>query len=275
MTRLIQISDLHFGRDRPELVGPLTEAIRDAGPDMVLMAGDFVQRARDGQFAEARAFMDGLGIDWMGVPGNHDVPLFDLWSRLVHPYATYERHISDEREPRAEIGDALILGLDTTDPHSHQRGAVSEADIERIGAEIARHSAERTVIVLAHHPFHQREDVEKKLMMGAPAALHAWAEAGPHMVLTGHLHTWLVEPFVTRKGARMTLQVHAGTGLSTRKRGEPNDFAILDLHGDRVDVTRMAEADGAFAALGTDGFQRSASGWTRLSDTMAERDAAE
>ena len=275
MTRLIQISDLHFGRDRPELVGPLTDAIRAAEPDLVLMAGDFVQRARDGQFAEARAFMDGLGLDWMAVPGNHDVPLFDIWSRLTDPYGAYARHIAQDREPREEIGDALILGLDTTDPHSHQRGAVTPADIARIAAEIAEHGADRTVIVLAHHPFHQSAEVEKKLMTGAPDALAAWAEAGPHMVLTGHLHTWLVEPFVTRKGARMTLQVHAGTGLSTRKRGEPNDFAILDLAGDRVDVTRMAEEDGTFAPLGTDGFRRSAGGWQRLSETIAERGAAE
>ncbi len=271
--RIVQISDLHFGTDRPELTGPLTSAIRSARPDLVVMAGDFVQRARTGQFRAARAFMDGLDLPWIGVPGNHDIPLFNLVARVLSPYGKYHRWISSVREPRVEAAEAVILGLDTTDPWHWQRGRMRSHQVERVCNEIKAAKGRRTVIVVAHHPFHQRPDIEKKLMIAAPEALEAWSVCGPHVILSGHLHTWLVEPFVSRSGHRQTLQVHAGTGLSRRQRGDPNDFAILDIDGREISVTRMAApmSEPAFRPMGRDSFRRDAAGWSLLSQSIRPR----
>ncbi|MBF9033976.1 metallophosphoesterase [Rhodobacterales bacterium HKCCE2091] len=265
----MQISDLHFGRDDPDLYAPLTEALRTAKPDLVLMAGDFVQRARGWQFSEARAFMDGLGLPWIGVPGNHDIPLWNLPLRLIAPYRTYRRWIADDREPCVDLPGVRVIGLDTTDPLSHQRGRVRSADIERIGAEIAG-AGDRLPVILAHHPFHHAADVEKNLMVGAPRALDAWAAAGPHIILSGHLHTWLVEPFLDRKGGRKTLQVHCGTGLSVRRRGDPNDFAILECAGRDVTVTHMVARDRAFVAETAGCYRAGPDGWHRVEQPEAE-----
>ncbi|SFR02032.1 metallophosphoesterase family protein [Poseidonocella sedimentorum] len=262
MIRLVQISDLHFGREDPELLGPLTEAIEAAAPDLVVMAGDFVQRARASQFRAARAFMRGLGRPWIGVPGNHDIPLFNLPLRLLAPYGPYRRWIAHELAPQQELGDVLLLGLNTADPFAHQRGRVRRADRERIAEAIAR-AGGRLPIIVAHHPFHHAPEVEKKLMVGAPKALETWAAAGPHMILSGHLHQWLFEPFIRRKGADMTLQLHCGTGLSTRRRGTPNDFAILDCSGRAVSATRMVGERGRFRPAGTVRYEVSADGWQR------------
>jgi hypothetical protein len=264
--RIVQISDLHFGRDRPELLEPLTHSIQDANPDLVAMAGDFVQRARNWQFRAARAFMDGLDVSWMGVPGNHDIPLFNVFARWTLPYAPYHRWIDTDLEPKLETSESVVLGLDTTDPYSWQRGRISHLQIDRIGDAIARESGKRTVVIVAHHPFHHAPDVEKDLMIGAPAALDDWSGRGPHVILSGHLHNWLVEPFVTRKGAQQTLQVHSGTGLSNRLRGNLNDYAILDIAEDIFHVTRMVAAeDGeSFIEDGQDTFQRSVEGWKAI-----------
>lgn len=264
MTRLVLISDLHFGRDEPELLEPLARAIRDANPDLVLMAGDFVQRARASQFSRAREFMDGLDRPWIGVPGNHDIPLFNLFLRMFDPYRSYRRWISPEREPRVELRDAVVLGLDTTDPLAHQRGRVTGSAIRRIGDEIGRTGA-RLAIILAHHPFHHAKHVEKKLMVGAPLALERWSQRGPHIILSGHLHRWLFEPFVRRKGASMTLQLHCGTGLSRRLRGESNDFAILDCAGQEVAVTRMVAVDGPFVFNTAVRYRAAKDGWHEVS----------
>ena len=261
--RLALISDLHFGREDPDLVPVLLASLRAAEPDRVLVAGDFVQRARAAHFRPARDFLDALAVPWMAVPGNHDIPLFNLPARLVRPRGTYRRFISPEREPSWKGEDAVILGLDTTDRWSHQRGRIEPGQIARIAAEMKAADG-RLPVILAHHPFHQRPEIEKKLMRGAPAALRAWSDCPPHVVLTGHLHSFLVEPFVARRGQGRTLQVHCGTSISTRLRGEENDFAILDLAGPELRVTRMVHAGGdRFTQAERVAYHAGADGWER------------
>ena len=266
--RLVQISDLHFGRERPDLLAPLIQAIAEAAPDLVVMAGDFVQRARASQFRPAREFMDALGVPWLAVPGNHDVPLYNLPERAFAPYAAYSKFISADREPVRIYPGIEVVGLDTTDPRAHQRGKVTAAQIDRIAEYISRNVGRKTVFIVAHHPFHHAELIEKKLMLRAPDALETWSHCGPHVVLSGHLHHWRVEPFVARKGVQQTLQIHTGTGLSSRLRGEPNDFAIIDTKGDGLKVTRMAVTEGAthFEPRESHVFRRGVAGWTSASE---------
>lgn len=243
--RLALLSDLHFGRADPDLVEPLLLSIDAADPDLVVIAGDFVQRARAEQYAKAKAFLARLSQPWLAVPGNHDIPLFNIIERIRSPRKAYRKWISEETEPLLETETAVIVGIDTTHRYSHQRGILRPRQISYVADIIRRHQAERTVIVVAHHPFHQSEDIEKRLMLGAPRALRKWADAGRHMILTGHLHRWKVEPFITRKNQSSTLQVHCGTGLSTRLRGEPNDWALIETDGTDVTITRILTSDGA------------------------------
>ncbi|WP_420557964.1 metallophosphoesterase family protein [Roseovarius sp.] len=262
MTRLVQISDLHFGREDPDLLEPLRTAIEAAAPDLVVMAGDFVQRARASQFRPAADFMNSLDRPWLGVPGNHDIPLYNLLLRAWDPFRRYRRWICQELAPTVDLGEVRVVGLNTTDPWAHQRGRVAEADVHRIGEAISAPRAGLTVIA-AHHPFHHTEDIEKDLMVGASDALEHWARCGPHIIMSGHLHQWLVEPFVRRKGADMTLQLHCGTGLSTRRRGHPNDFAVLDCNADDVTITRMVAEDGEFQRSARTRYLVGDHGWQR------------
>ena len=266
--RLFLLSDLHFGRANPDLVTPLLETIAAAGPDQVVIAGDFVQRARDAHFAPARDFLNRLPVPWMAVPGNHDLPLYNLIERLRTPRAAYRHWIADQTEPELLTPDAAIIGIDTTHRWHHQRGLVRPAQIDRVASAIRDNAAERAVVVLAHHPFHQRAAIEKKLMLNAPEALATWAEAGPHILLTGHLHKWMVEPFVTSKNRSMTLQVHCGTGLSTRLRGEPNDCAVLDVAPGQVSIARLTVPEGAvaFTPAETVIYEVTSDGWARTGE---------
>ncbi len=269
--RLVLLTDLHFGRDRPDLQQPLLDSVAQADPDLVVIAGDFVQRARADQFSAARAFVDRLACDWMAVPGNHDIPLYNLPARLFWPRAAYRRWIARDTAPTVTTPQAMIIGLDTTHRFSHQRGLIRDAQIAQVAQAIRAHGQDRQIVIMVHHPFHHAPEVEKKVMKNAARALAVWADCGPHVILSGHLHTWAVEPFLAEKNKSMTLQVHCGTGLSTRLRGDPNEYAILDLAGDTFTACRMvAHGDPESSVPVTfqpdkrSRYLRSADGWTAV-----------
>ena len=56
-----------------------------------MISGDITQRARRGQFAAARKFIERLSLPVLAVPGNHDIPLFNLFARALNPYGNYKR----------------------------------------------------------------------------------------------------------------------------------------------------------------------------------------
>src|SRR5207253_1287181 len=78
MRTIVHLSDVHFGRVDAAIVAPLVDTIRAIAPDLVAVSGDLTQRARRAQFRAARAFLDRLPVPQLVVPGNHDVPLFNL-----------------------------------------------------------------------------------------------------------------------------------------------------------------------------------------------------
>ncbi len=264
--RLVLLTDLHFGRASPDLIQPLLDSVAQAAPDLVVIAGDFVQRARTSQFRLARDFVDRLQHAWIAVPGNHDIPLYNIVARVLAPRATYRRWIAPEIAPTIETDDVVIIGLDTTCRWSHQRGVIRPRQIAQVARAIRAHGQEKTVVVMAHHPFHHRPEIEKKVMKHAAQALRAWSDCGPHIILSGHLHIWAVEPFLAEKNRSMTLQVHCGTGLSTRLRGNANEFAILDLDGATFSACRMeADPDSmTFVARSQSRYRRDVDGWHDL-----------
>lgn len=92
MTTLLQISDAHFGTEQPPVVQALLQLARGQAPDLVVMSGDITQRARRSQFKAARAFVDQLKpAALLTIPGNHDIPLFNLTLRAFAPYSNYSR----------------------------------------------------------------------------------------------------------------------------------------------------------------------------------------
>ena len=240
MRRLVHLSDLHFGRDRPELLDPLIEAINDLSPDLVAISGDLTQRARPAQFQEAKDFIARLTPPVMVVPGNHDVPLHNLFMRLFMPWRNYRKWISKELEPFVEDDEMIVVGVNTVDPLSWQRGWFSRRAIARVCGAFQETRGRRARLVVAHHPMEHLPGQKKKLMRGAERAIDELSECNADIILSGHLHTWRATTFAERTGRNAILQIHAGTGLSTRVRGEPNDFNLIGIEGNKVSVHRYA-----------------------------------
>ncbi|MEC9197461.1 MAG: metallophosphoesterase [Pseudomonadota bacterium] len=260
MKYLYHISDLHFGRDRATLYEPLLEELQQA--DAVALSGDLTQRARHGQFRAAKDLLDRIPAPCLVVPGNHDVPLDLFWQRIFTPFRNYKRHISRNLSPEMALPEMTLIGMNTVNPLRWQRGKVPWLSMPLLCQRLPSMAGLR--ILVAHHPFEQPEDSRKAPMRGGVAALNTLADCGLHMVLTGHLHKWRMTSFITRRNQPKVLQVHAGTGLSTRLRGEENDFAKIGIEGDQVQITRMVAGEEArFKPAQTQLFRLTGDGWVR------------
>src|ERR1700724_3824289 len=99
MRSLVHLSDLHFGRVDATVVGPLIEAVNRLKPDLIAVSGDLTQRARSGQFRAARTFLDSLPQPQIVVPGNHDVPMHNVFARFMQPLNKYRRFITADLRP--------------------------------------------------------------------------------------------------------------------------------------------------------------------------------
>src|SRR5438876_4044918 len=99
MRTVIHLSDLHFGRVDPSLVEPLVAAIAEARPDLVVVSGDLTQRAKTAEFEQAARFLGRLPTPQIVVPGNHDVPLYNVVARMFRPLDKFRAHITGDLAP--------------------------------------------------------------------------------------------------------------------------------------------------------------------------------
>ena len=227
MSVVLQVSDLHFGTEQPPVVEALVALARQQRPDLLVLSGDITQRARPSQFRAARAFMDRLGAPVLAVPGNHDIPLFDLWARLRRPYARHIAAFGPELEPVHSSPDLMVVCVNTTRAWRHKHGEVSALQVERVACALASAKAAQLRVVVVHQPVAvtRAEDVPNRLR-GHAAALHRWSAAGADLIMGGHIHL----PYVmTLHGlARPMWAVQAGTAVSTRVRERvPNSVNLL------------------------------------------------
>lgn len=235
MSRIIHLSDLHFGLHREALVEPLLALVNRLQADMVVVTGDLTHRGRPGQFAAAADFLDRITAPVMVVPGNHDVPLYNIPVRFLLPWAGYRQAISTDLAPTRAVGDARVLGLNSVDPFAWQRGIVRNGDIDRV---IASLDPLATNIVALHHPLEHLPEIDKELAGNAPAALSRFAQAGAQIVLSGHLHIWAAEALLSRSSHPGLLQIQAGTALCSRPGDRQNEFAVLGIDGPRLTIAR-------------------------------------
>ena len=157
---ILHITDTHFGAERPEVVRGLIELAREQRPSLVVLSGDVTQRARRAQFDAARAFVDELcaacGIDAQRdvliIPGNHDIPLFNLPLRVLDPYGPYVRAFGKRLEPLIRRPDVWLIGVNTTRPWRHKHGELSSAQIERVAARLRAAPDDALRVVVTHQP---------------------------------------------------------------------------------------------------------------------------
>ncbi|WP_068803269.1 metallophosphoesterase family protein [Thauera phenolivorans] len=229
--RLLQLSDPHFGTERPEVVASLLRCVRAIAPDLVVLSGDITQRATRAQFAAAAAFVAALApLPVRVVPGNHDIPLFALATRLLWPYRRFAAAFGvTEPAPWTREGVAVLF-MDSTSRWRHRHGVLAPA---RARARLAAAAAARVRVVVLHHPTTcRRERDEENIVRPGAELVSALAAGGADLVLGGHIHDPHVELAARRYPGltRSPVLAVAGTCVSDRTRADaPNSFNLVSL----------------------------------------------
>jgi 3',5'-cyclic AMP phosphodiesterase CpdA len=268
MRTLIHLSDLHFGTLQPDILAPLKQAIIEARPDLIAVSGDLTQRARRQQFIEARAFLDALPFPKLVVPGNHDVPLYNLYARFTGGLDRYRRYICPETEPFYRDSEIAVLGINTARSLTFKGGRVNEHQVALARERLAP-LTDVVKIIVTHHPFDLPEHYPDRALAGrARMAMTQLAHSAVDLYLAGHHHIGIAEPATLRFkiSGHAALLIQAGTATSTRGRGAANSFNILRIERPSIAVERLAwQTEGAsrFAAQAPEFFRHDENGWSR------------
>lgn len=269
MARLIHLSDLHFGAHDPTLVEAVASRVDEEKPDLVVVSGDFTQRARTEQFQEACRFLERLreaGHDVLGVPGNHDVPLYDVLRRFLSPLTRYKRFIDETLCPVHELPGVTVLGINTARSLTFTEGRINEEQMDFIRETFERTDRQAMRVLVTHHPLFalpvgETGDVGRAVGR-SELALDAVADAGVDLLLAGHHHTastHSARDLATRAGPALVVQ--AGTATSVRLRDEEQSFNRLDIEGESVTLTTQSWNGEAFKSAAEQRFEREGDHW--------------
>ncbi|CAN5742364.1 metallophosphoesterase [soil metagenome] len=276
--RIAHLSDIHFGANDPTIVSATEAWLLDRRPDLIVISGDFTQRARTGQFRAAGAYVARLreaGFTVLAIPGNHDIPLYDVVRRFVAPLDRYRRFIGPDLCPWFENGSVAVLGINTARSLTFKDGRINRDQLAMIHSRFEAVAPEKTRILVTHHPLFA-------LPIGAGGELSeavghhqdavvAVCRAGVHIALAGHFHRTYAESarrMVETAGSALVIQ--AGTATSTRLRNdELQSFNWIHAHrNDDIELQVIAWDGSAFQRGNHVRF-------TREDDDWVSRDVAE
>jgi 3',5'-cyclic AMP phosphodiesterase CpdA len=189
------------------------------------------------------------GHEVLGVPGNHDVPLYDVLRRFLTPLARYRRFIDESLCPFVELPGVAVLGINTARSLTFKEGRINQDQVQFIRDTFARTPAEAMRVVVTHHPMFAVKvgDQVERAIGRQELALDALEDAGVDMLLAGHAHhasTELASDLVTRAGGALVIQ--AGTATSTRVREQEQSFNQIDIEDASATITVHAWKRGAF-----------------------------
>jgi 3',5'-cyclic AMP phosphodiesterase CpdA len=276
MLTILHASDLHFGKPFDAGVsGVFQRTVRDLSPNLLVLSGDFTQRAKIREYREAREFLRALpDLPIVVTPGNHDVPLYRVWERLFAPLRNYREFISPELDTVTAIPGVTAVSLNSTAP---LQGIVNGRLRDRqllFAADAFREAPDGDLrLVVLHHHLAPAPDYESdQLLPGFQRCLGAFSKMKVDLILGGHLHRAFIanslDTFPGEDGRHGIVIAHSGTTTSRRGRARElnkNSFNLIGVAGDHMVITHYLYLDeeGAFLPVGAHAFPRGPRGFLR------------
>ncbi len=231
MRSIVHISDLHFGYNDPLLAKKLCETIHDIRPDLLVISGDLVEHATVEEFESAREFLQQLPKPQIVVPGNHDLPFYNLWRRWTEGLKIYGQFITDDLEPIFVDDEIAVIGADSAHLFPVKGGRITPAQLDALFDKFSKFPSSLIRILVTHHPFDLPEPSNPHLLIGHSRRAVTRLAPVVDLLLAGHVHLSSTGSTSTRyklEGHAMVF-VQAGTAISDRNKGEANSFNLLHV----------------------------------------------
>lgn len=224
--QLVHITDLHFGCEDKTALAAVAKYIRNLKPDAVIVTGDISKDGLATEIDAACEWIRSLESPAILTPGNHDVPYYEMWGRLLYPWDRIRRAQHGIQHEAWHTDQWSIVPINTARAWQFRfnwaQGEVSRGQTAIAAAELQRAKPGALRIVISHHPLDWPNDAPiKGLTRGGIRGLHKLADAGAELFLSGHLHFASARLFETR-----ALSIVSGT-LSQRLRHEPCAFTVI------------------------------------------------
>jgi len=272
MARIAHLSDIHFGAHDPAIVAGTEAWIREHRPDLIIVSGDLTQRARAEQFRQAAAYLRRLrdgDRPILVIPGNHDIPFYDVIRRFVSPLGRYRRHIGDDLCPWFENDEVAVLGINTARSLTIKDGSINHEQIALLHERFEAVPSGKTRILVTHHPLYAMP-IGKGGALAEAVGRHrdvvkAVCEANVHLALAGHFHQTYAEAahkMVEKAGSVLVMQ--AGTATSTRLRNDQlQSFNWIHARRhDEVELQVIAWDGSAFRRRSHECFTHDGTNWS-------------
>jgi 3',5'-cyclic AMP phosphodiesterase CpdA len=267
MRTVVHLSDLHFGRTDPAILTPLVKSLGEIRPNLVAISGDLTQRARTAEFLSAREFLASIPFPQIVVPGNHDVPLHNLFSRFVRRLDCYRRYITPDLQPTFADSELVVVGVNTARALTWKDGRINARQLQQLRDTLRKIPSDRTKIVVTHHPFDLPAGASGRVVGRSRLAMKTLAECGVDLLLAGHFH--IAATSQTAKRYQLpgysAIIISSGTSTSTRGRGQPNSFNVIQIERPNLTIERRvwSPGSGLFDVLSVEHFRHTEQGWIR------------
>lgn len=238
--RIIQISDLHFGMHNADIIQPFLIDLQQLKPELIIISGDLTQRGKSEQYLLLQQFLQQLPVPYLAVPGNHDIPLYNLVARATSPFKHYKKYVSPQLGSSFINSEVNILGVNSVDPYKVKDGTLTEKTI----AQIKNHFAPDTGllnILFFHHNLHYFSGMHHPLN-NAEEFISYLKDSSIDIVCTGHLHYSTLK-LIRKNNKGQCAILHAGSLLCERSKDKMHGFYVIDTnkHNCTVDWRIFAE----------------------------------
>ncbi|MCG8353016.1 MAG: metallophosphoesterase [Chloroflexales bacterium] len=267
---LMHISDLHAGPPfNPMIAEQVAHYAHELRPDLLVVSGDMVQRADFvSQWRTIKTYLATLPQPQLIVPGNHDIPLFNVFSRLFFPLRRYRRFIAQNINPVFTRPGLAVVGGCTAHGWTFDGGFLYRSQIRSIERAFAPFGPETCKVVVLHHPVINPPGIRRnREMTNADTVVRFLDQCGVELMLSGHIHVSYVGNTldVIRDLRQGTIICQSGTTTSRRGTGREhgkNSFNVIEIDPRSIRISQHLYLQDAkrFAAVSEHVFPRRSTG---------------
>ncbi|RYD24044.1 MAG: metallophosphoesterase [Verrucomicrobiaceae bacterium] len=270
MTRILHLSDPHFGAMDLSASEAFQAKAGEMKPDLTILSGDLTMRARRGELAAASAFVDRLPKPLLMIPGNHDIPSINQpLDRFFNPFARYRGTFGDDLEPELKLGGIHVVSLNSSRAFGFHadwsEGRLSRKQLAAMREKFLASPTDELRILVLHHPLLELKLPGREVVKPLKLLMQTVEEARVDLVMCGHFHLSQIHPAGLTANWRAVIS-QAPTVCSTRLQGEPQGFHEILREGERMDTVHHVFKEGSFHPADRCHFSRGPAGWNHAAD---------